>query len=262
MSNGHPTREEDFDLYALGALDGDEKRAFESHVTTCAPCSEKLSAAQGRMALLALAAPQVRPSPGVKEQLMRQIVGSSTGRGGTLRVMPAKEPSTFAGWMWALVPLAGGFAVALVFLWLHTLQLDAQIDALNAREQEQEREIAQERSVIDMLGAKDTVVVSLAEQKQQPQGTARVLYNAKRGLLVYNGALPEAPPDKSYQLWLVPTTGAPISAGVFETTEGGANRIVASVPPGTQAKAFAVTLEPRGGKPAPTGPFVLLGPVS
>ena len=77
MSNGHPTREEDFDLYALGALDGDEKRAFESHVTTCATCSAQLAKAQGRMALLALAAPQVRPSPGVKEQLMRQIVGSS-----------------------------------------------------------------------------------------------------------------------------------------------------------------------------------------
>jgi anti-sigma-K factor RskA len=262
MRNGHPFREEDFDLYALGALEGEDKRAFEAHVDTCEECTQQLGEAYGRIAMIGLAAPQAYPSRGVKEQLMRQIVGTSTGRGGTFAVMPSKRPSSFAGWMWALVPLAGGFAVALVFLWLHTLQLDAQIDALKAREQEQERVIAQERSVIDMLGAKDTVVVSLGEQKQQPQGAARVVYNAKRGLLVYNGALPDAPPDKSYQLWLVPTTGAPISAGVFETTEGGANRIVANVPPGTQAKAFAVTLEPRGGKPAPTGPFVLLGPVS
>ena len=73
------------------------------------------------MALLALAAPQVRPSPGVKESLMRQIVGFSTGRGGTLRVMPAQAPGTFAGWMWALVPLAGGFACAIVFGWLHII---------------------------------------------------------------------------------------------------------------------------------------------
>jgi anti-sigma-K factor RskA len=262
MSNGHPTREEDFDLYALGALDGDEKRAFESHVTTCAPCSEKLSEAQGRMALLALAAPQVRPSPGVKESLMRQIVGSSTGRGGTLRVMPAQAPGTFAGWMWALVPLAGGFACAIVFGWLHIMQLDKQIEALDNRVQEQNAQIVSEQSMIEVLAAKDTVVVSLAEQKQQPQGTARVLYNARRGMLVYNGTLPQAPAGKSYQLWLVPTSGAPISAGVFESADGLTNHMIATMPPGTTAKAFAVTLEPRGGKPAPTGPFVLLGPVS
>ncbi|MGA8036229.1 MAG: anti-sigma factor [Candidatus Acidiferrales bacterium] len=262
MTNGHPTREEDFDLYALGALEADEKRAIETHVAGCASCSEKLAQAEGRMAMLALAAPQVAPSPGVKEALMRQIVGSSTGRGGTFAVMPSKRPSVFAGWLWALVPLAGGFACALVFLCLHVLQLDSQIEALKHRTQEQETQIEQERSIIDMLGAKDTVVVSLAEQKQQPLGTARVLYNAKRGLLVYNGTLPPAPADKSYQLWLVPTNGAPISAGVFESSDGGADRITAQVPPGTTAKAFAVTLEPRGGKPAPSGPFVLLGPVS
>jgi hypothetical protein len=29
MTNGHPTREEDFDLYVLGALEGDEKQAIE-----------------------------------------------------------------------------------------------------------------------------------------------------------------------------------------------------------------------------------------
>ena len=34
--NAHPTREEDFDLYALGALEGDEKLAIESHVAACA----------------------------------------------------------------------------------------------------------------------------------------------------------------------------------------------------------------------------------
>ncbi len=262
MTNGHPNREEDFDLYALGALEGDEKRAIESHVAGCTPCSEKLAAAQGRMSMIGLAAPEVVPSPGVKEKLMRQIVGSSTGRGGTIAVMPSKKAGVFEGWLWAMVPLAGGFACALVFLWLHVLQLDSQIDALNQRTQQQDTELAKERSVVDMLGAKDTVVVSLTEQKQQPLGTARVLYNAKRGLLVYNGTLPPAPADKSYQLWLVPTNGAPISAGVFESSEGGTDRITAEVPAGTTAKAFAVTLEPRGGKPAPTGPFVLLGPVS
>ena len=45
MSGEHPTRPEDFDLYALGALDDAERKAFESHVASCADCAEKLAAA-------------------------------------------------------------------------------------------------------------------------------------------------------------------------------------------------------------------------
>ena len=42
-ANEHPNREEDFDLLALGALEGDERRAVESHVKTCASCAHKLA---------------------------------------------------------------------------------------------------------------------------------------------------------------------------------------------------------------------------
>ncbi|MGB8836489.1 MAG: zf-HC2 domain-containing protein, partial [Candidatus Acidiferrales bacterium] len=74
MSGQHPTRPEDFDLYALGALDAAEKQEFAAHLASCAECAQKLAAAQGRVAILALAAPRVEPSPGVKERLMRQLI--------------------------------------------------------------------------------------------------------------------------------------------------------------------------------------------
>ena len=92
MSGEHPNRAEDFDLYALGALDGAERKAFESHLASCADCAEKLATARGRMAILAFAAPPTEPSPGVKESLMRQVIASAQGPGGSLaRVQP--EPS-------------------------------------------------------------------------------------------------------------------------------------------------------------------------
>jgi hypothetical protein len=34
--NGHPTREEDFDLYALGVMEGEERQAIEEHLEACA----------------------------------------------------------------------------------------------------------------------------------------------------------------------------------------------------------------------------------
>jgi anti-sigma factor RsiW len=67
MTNGHPTREEDFDLYVLGALDADEKRAIESHLAACADCGRKLATARGRVAAISFAAPR-RSAPNRKQR--------------------------------------------------------------------------------------------------------------------------------------------------------------------------------------------------
>jgi anti-sigma-K factor RskA len=262
MSGTHPTREEDFDLFALGALDGDEKAAFEAHLASCAACSAKLAEATGRMAMLALAAPPASPAPGVKERLMRQVL--ATGRGpvdSAARMTPEKE-GILTRWWGLLLPVAGAFALASVLLWLHNEQLNRQIAELRITVDQQQKQIAQAHEVAELMTARDTVVVSLALQKNQPEGTARVVYNAQRGMLVYDGNLAPTPSGKSYQLWLVPMSGAPISAGVFNPVNGEMNSIMTKVPPGTAAKAFAVTLEPAGGMPAPTGPMILVGPVS
>src|SRR5579862_7347332 len=77
MTNGHPTRDEDFDLLALGALEGDERRAIETHVASCADCARKLAEARGRVAMLSLAAPQVAPPAAVKQRLMAQVRGGA-----------------------------------------------------------------------------------------------------------------------------------------------------------------------------------------
>jgi anti-sigma-K factor RskA len=55
--------------------------------------------------------------------------------------------------------------------------------------------------------------------------------------------------------------GKPISAGVMDHG-GPINPWMMKLPQGMAAKAFAVTLEPEGGMPQPTGPMVLVGPVS
>lgn len=261
MSGAHPTREEDFDFYALGVLDGDEKVAFEKHLSSCARCKAKLTEARGQMAMLALAVPAASPSPGVKERLMRQVLSTAQGPAGTLAPLDRSE-GFFARWWGLLLPVAGAFALASVLLALHNNQLDRQIADLRVTVGEQQKQIAQAHEEAELMSARDTVVVSLAVQKNQPEGMARVLYNSRRGMLVYNGHLTPTAPDKSYQLWLVPMTGAPISAGVFNPVNGEMNSMMAKVPAGIAAKAFAVTLEPAGGMPAPTGPMILVGPVS
>jgi anti-sigma-K factor RskA len=73
--------------------------------------------------------------------------------------------------------------------------------------------------------------------------------------------LPALPAGKTYQLWFVPANAAPISAGLIAPDAQGAATVHFATPAGTPARiaALAVTLEPAGGVPAPTGDKYLVG---
>ena len=59
------------------------------------------------------------------------------------------------------------------------------------------------------------------------------------------------------------TAPAPMSAGLIEPDASGRVNVVFSTPSDIPPpQAVAVTLEPAGGRPAPTGPKVLVGLVT
>ena len=83
---------------------------------------------------------------------------------------------------------------------------------------------------------------------------------ASRQWRVYGSRLPQAPANRSYQLWFVPPTGNPVSARVFNTNANLSAKMEIALPLEiTDLKAAAVTDEPAGGQPQPTGGFVLSG---
>ncbi len=265
--NGHPTRPEDFDLYALGVLEGEEKAAFEAHVPTCAACAEKLAEARGRIALLAFSAPRVEPSPAVKERLMRQIhsapAGASARRERATREVE-RTVGPFPRW-WPAAVLGAMAAVLILIsvrLWQENAHLVDELGEERATLQQQQAQLDEARHVVALMEAKDTISVALASQPGMAKGAVRVMYNAKMGMAMCDGWVDPAPANKSYQLWLVPMEGKPISAGLVEYSNGPMKPWMVKLPPGVEAKAFAITLEPEGGMPQPTGPMVLVGPVS
>lgn len=267
--NGHPTRPEDFDLYALGVLEGEEKAAFEAHVPTCAACAEKLAQARGRIALLAFAAPRVEPSASVKERLMRQIHAAPAAAGAHAQreraPREAERAEGFFGRWWAaavLVPVCAVLVLISVRLWQEDAHLSDELGVERVALQKQQAELDEARHVVALMEAKDTKTVALAVQPGMPKGDVRVMYNPKMGMAMCDGWVEPAPANKSYQLWLVPMEGKPINAGLIEDSAGPINPWTVKIPQGVAAKAFAVTLEPEGGMPQPTGPMVLVGPVS
>ena len=262
--NDHPTRDEDFDLYALGALEGGEKQTLESHIAFCLGCAQKVADARGRIAMLALAAPPAKAPAIVKEHLLQQIRGAR-GQGGValteMELQPANR-KVLSRWTAVLLPIAAVLAVATFLLWNTNRRLDSQLAALRTSAQQQEEQLQDARDITGLITAGETITVQLTPQPAMPRGTAHVMYNTKMGMLMYEGQMPPAPAAKSYQLWLVPASGNPISCGVFNPVAGQSDHWMMKLPQGIEPKAFAVTLEPSGGMPQPTGPKVLVGAAS
>jgi len=256
---------EDLDLYALGALDGQEKQTFEAHLRACSACRTELAAARSRVSLLGLAAPSLAPSPSIKTALMEKVRAEQASAG--KQAAPVEKRKIRWGLRFSLSFAAASVVLALATWWLVTMDLEQhrQIRQLQVELGTVKTQLSQDATTMQALAAvtsaPDSAQITLLQQPGEPPGQAHVLYNARLGLAVYSGQIAPPPSDKIYQLWLVPSAGAPVDAGLVSANQQ-SGAVVVRLTPGLVAKAFAVTMEPLGGVPQPTGPKVLVGAAS
>lgn len=222
--------------YVLGSLDPDEKDAFEAHLAACAECAAEVQGLRGIAAALAHAAPQRTPPADLRER----VLGSFSKRQAAAPLAPS-VPSRSRSW-W---PIAA------------SLILVAAVGAYAVRLQMRAGDL---ESSMAVLAAPDLVRIDLAGQPTAPGSSGRALWSRARGMVFATSNLAAAPAGKSYQLWVVPAAGAPISAGLVVPDPTGGGMTYFYTPPDIPAPtAVAVTLEPAGGVPAPTGEFYLVG---
>jgi len=109
-----------------------------------------------------------------------------------------------------------------------------------------------------LLRTPDVKAVSLTGSDLAKPAAGFLLYDARtQQVWFYFVNLPECPAGTTYQLWAIHTK--PISMGTFRMDTGEtAHLLVKKVLNFTAAKTFAVSLEPSGGRPQPTGPMYLL----
>lgn len=248
----HEQFAEDLALHALGVLEGDERVTLEKHLEGCAGCRRELEQLRGDTALLALSTGGPTPPRRARQRLLEAVARESRRA-----AVPSRR-----NW-WTLVPwvAAAALAAGLVAVWLQNSDLQRRIASLQDASIQQLVELQQAREVASTLTATDAMRVTLVAIKTPPQPQGKAIYVRDRSSLIFLASnLQALPAQKAYELWLIPTSGAPIPAGVFKPDAHGSATVVnPPLPPGVQAKAFAITVEPESGSPVPTMPIVMFG---
>lgn len=262
--SGELTRDELSELaagYALGALEGHERARFEALVRGRDPeALRALRRCEESLTRLAADHPEAPPAS-VKAALLARIAVApgpaepARGRGMPMAARPRRS-------VWTVVlagALAAGIAAVAVGLAVST-RYERRLEVLGRQAAELRAQVQREQSLLAMLRDPATQMVSLSGQAPSPEARARMLWHEKAGGLLVAAGLPPVPAGKAYQLWAIAGTRPPVSAGVFTVdAQGTASLRVAPLSGVGRVDAFAVTLEPAGGLPAPSGPMVLVG---
>jgi anti-sigma-K factor RskA len=254
----HEELKERWGLYLLDALTPEERREHEAHLAGgCPECQQELRALREALDLLPYASPLAEPGPAVRARLLQRVHAAARGR--PELPLPVVWWRRWAPAAWGLA--LAGLAVVFVLTW-DLQQLRERLAALEAERSQLEVLVARQQEVIEALRSPDVRIVSLARYQDAPPAVGRIFWYTGPNVWEFKVyRLPPAPPGKTYQLWFI-TRDAKISAGTFQTSEAGEGGLRIPVPPGAaKVTAAAVTLEPAGGVPQPTGPIYLLGGV-
>ncbi len=225
--------------------------------------------------------------------------GSNTERaGGVTRVEEARGSRWREGLAWGLAIAATVAGLALLSTWrsdqLRITDLERRLAAADGARLSAEEQIASTRRDLEtrirdvdgewqtclddlqnarvsldqrdralrLMGAPETLLIQLAAQGDVPYRASALMNGSEGEAMVVSSALaPQA--GKDYQLWLI-RGDEKISAGLL-ATDAEASATLAHIDPSLMRDgtpdAIAVTVEPAGGMPQPTGPIVLLGKI-
>lgn len=219
--------------YALDALDPLERRRFEAHYPECPQCREEVAGFRETAARLPATSPAALPSD-LKARVMAEVAG-------TRQLPPRVKEAPSGRRRTPLITLAAAVVVVALVGFAFVLS--------RAGSDTADQELAQ------VLSAPDAVTVAL---EGDGDTTLRVVYAASQDRAVLVGAdLDPVPDDETYQLWTL-AGSEPSSAGVFRPAGDG--EVLSTVTaPGVAPDAWAVTVEPDGGSPAPTGDILYQG---
>jgi hypothetical protein len=273
------------DAAALDALDSAEREAVLAHADRCESCRDELTALRATAAQLAFVTPLVPDNGGRSRDRIRarltaraaadaKVRGLAVERGPELSTREYRAIRTRinvlawrrAEWiaLAASVLLIVGIGVmasvlrdrenlrdALAGATASTQQSERSTDSLRAL-------VMYKDSLINGITGRDVAMVHLTSRAARAPSAMMFWDRSRNGWTLVAHDLPMPQPGRTYQLWLMTPTSK-ISAGTFMPSNGEAMVRATYALARDSLRAVAVTDEPAGGMPQPTGQMVVVG---
>jgi anti-sigma-K factor RskA len=263
MTHSHDAVRERAEDYVLGLLDESARRELEAEAAACPICAAELRQLVDVGEGLARLAPQRTPPARLRARIMT-IPGAAAR--GTAPATVVARPS-FDRWFAIAATIAAIVAGTYAMVMRGRVSaLEGELRSAMARVDAAESQLAdlrettgELRRVANVIVASDVRSVNLNGAPPAPAATGRAFFSPERGLVVTASGLPQIRPDQVYQLWYITDAKATISAGLFRPDSSGSVTTSSIVRPNAPVALIAVTVEPAGGVPAPTGQIHLAG---
>jgi len=225
------------DAYILDALEPDEVDFVESHLEGCERCRALVAEARVTRDALLMSPPLATPPPALRARVLARIAEEVVAtHPSERRPVPTQQPqspasdSAFQRFMRSV--LGGG-----------------------DREERQAEKLLHE-----LLSDPQSIVWKVGGTERAPGASGKLVGSPdlREAVLVVSG-LDEPPQGHEYQVWFL-RGGTPVPNSLFRVDRHGrATPIVRVSAPLPDFDTVAITPEPFGGSPGPTGPIVMAG---
>jgi len=251
-----PEYEDQIALYSLGLLEGAELREVEEHLAEgCGICAAMLRDSDTVFTNLPLCLENT-PMP---EDLEKKILGRLEAR------EPVREKSSiFDFWknvnpVWLNLGAALSLAV-IVFLVVTNVSLKNELKLTQQNMSQLEAKLDKEKEMLAMVMDPDVDKIKLGSKMPDMDASGMIYWDKdkEKGVFLVS-SIPMPKKGMTYQLWAI-EDGKPVSMGVFDVDRSGNSMMeLKPMPEHDGPMQFAVTLEPAGGMPQPTGDMYLYG---
>lgn len=244
------------EAYALGELSEKERTEVEKNLVAYPELKTELARIELAQENFLMQA-SLQPSASVKSRLMESVSDAQETSGA--RVIPIQTEKQISRWKFAA---AASISIALIASYLafnyysKWRNTESSLETLIAQNQQVAQDYNQVNQRIDRLENDLKVMdnpkfqrVVMTGTANAPEAMASVYWNENtKEVYLSLQNMKELAQDNQYQLWAI-IDGKPVDAGVFDGNFRGLHRMK-EIRKG--AVLFAVTVEPRGGKPSPT----------
>jgi anti-sigma-K factor RskA len=134
--------------------------------------------------------------------------------------------------------------------------------ALQTQLQTAQQQLGQFQTAENLLGQPGTVVKALPSKDNQPAFSQFIANDSLKQAVLFAYNMQPVSASQTYEFWLVPKQGNPIPAGTFNVKDDGKGVLNVNMPkdvPMGNLAAGAITVEPAGGLPQPSGQMVIVG---